>query len=168
MTTNRSVPPQESVAQGENQEYRLSLVTPGIEKAHTNFILPEIKLDVEGWGKEGVYFVQDKDGLIKIGLSNKISKRISQYKTHRAGLRLVGVIGCAPRYLTYNENLLHRLWSDFVVTGEWFAPVRPLIRYITAFKSGYGTPLELYTYGKPGEPNTYIELIALEEETRGM
>jgi hypothetical protein len=157
----------------QNSSYELSYITPGIDKVHTNFVLPEINID-HSWGNNGIYFLQDRDGYIKIGQSNNIPKRITQYKTHNAVMRLVGVISCAPGvYQTYNENLLHRLWSEFVVTGEWFSPVRPLIRYISAFEDGYGCPLEIFTFVNPegnnyyGEPNTYTELINHQEMMKG-
>ena len=74
--------------------------------------------------------------------------------------RLVGMISCAPAYLGYNENLLHRLWEPFIVSLEWFAPVRPLVEYIQAFdKIGCGHPLELLD----SEPATWQELLQIQK-----
>lgn len=144
----------------KDESIRIAYQTPGIVKIHTEFMLPEIFPIKELCGEVGIYFIQDRDGYIKIGQSSRIYKRISTYKTHKAGMRLVGMIVTGGQLLDYNENVLHRLWEEFIVTGEWFSPARPLVKYIQSFgEDGTGMPMELID----PEPNTYTELLAYQE-----
>lgn len=144
----------------DEQTYEISYQTPGISKTDTDYILPTIHTTKEMSGTDAVYFLQDKDGMIKIGKSENFFRRLTTYKTHNAAVRLVGLIVTGRHLLTYNENLIHRLWEEFVVTREWFAPARPLTRYIKAFgKTGHGIPMELID----PEPNTYTELLTYQE-----
>jgi hypothetical protein len=129
--------------------------TPGISKASSDFILPTIRIDKDLCGEVGIYFLQDRDGHIKIGQTSHLFKRMSAYRTHNSVIRLVGFICTGQDYLNYNENILHRLWEMFVITGEWFAPVRPIIQYISYFRGGIGSPMECYRR----EPAIYEELL---------
>lgn len=141
-------------------DYQVAYVAPPIEKVSTDFILPTIQLYKELSGTEGIYFLQSIEGYIKIGQSKEVFKRMSAYKTHVTSIRLVGFICTSVKFLDYNENLLHRLWEPFIVSGEWFAPVRPLVKYIKCFgPDGHGMPMEL----TEPEPATWQELLASEE-----
>src|SRR5512139_2119629 len=96
-------------------EVKIAYTTPPIEKVSTDFVLPAMNIDarwmsLHGNEKYGIYFMQSGEGYIKIGKSGNIFKRIGGYRTHHPMTRLVGIIGPAPAYLDYNENLLHRLW----------------------------------------------------------
>lgn len=137
-------------------EYQIAYIAPPIEKVVTDFILPTVTICKELSGTVGIYFLQSIEGYIKIGQSKEVFKRISKYKTHITSIRLVGFICTGDKFLDYNENLLHRLWESFIVSGEWFAPVRPLVKYIRYFgEEGYGMPMELI---EP-EPATWQELL---------
>jgi hypothetical protein len=144
----------------QRAEYQVAYTTPSIEKIATDFQLPALDMN-RRWREAlnnqrlGIYFIQSAEGYIKIGKSNDIVKRLGSYRTHHPMTRLVGMIGCASKYLDYNENLLHRLWEPFIVSLEWFAPVRPLIEYIQSFDDiGCGHPMELFNT----EPATWKEL----------
>lgn len=148
----------------EQPEYQIAYVSPPIQKAATNYVLPQINIDDRwmawhGGDKYGIYFIQSAEGYIKIGKSNDMFRRLGNYRTHHPMMRLVGVITPAPAYIDYNENLLHRLWEPFIVSLEWFAPVRPLVEYIRLFDDfGDGHPLELIS----DEPATWQELLEVQ------
>jgi len=137
----------------QQQEYQIAYTSPPIEKMATDYMLPA--MEVDDYCREtlnrsylGVYFIQSAEGYIKIGKSSDVLKRLGSYRTHHPGMRMVGMISCAPKFLDYNENLLHRLWEPFIVSLEWFAPVRPLIEYLRNFdRYGFGFPMELVGSG---------------------
>jgi len=143
----------------EQADYIISYQTPGIDKRMTDFVLPTTVPEKWFCGEVGIYYLQSPEGYIKIGQSKNVFKRIGKYKTHNPAIRIVGFICTGPDLLTYNENLLHRLWEPFILSLEWFAPVRPLIKYISSFQNGYGMPMELID----PIPNTYLELTEYQE-----
>jgi hypothetical protein len=136
-----------------------------INKVATDFMLPAMPInqyfhEVLNGSRLGVYFIQSAEGYIKIGKSNDVIRRLGSYRTHHPMTRLVGMIACAQQHLDFNENLLHKLWEPFIVSLEWFAPVRPLVEYIRCFgNDGLGHPLELM--GKP--PETWKALLEFQQ-----
>lgn len=77
----------------------------------------------------GVYFIQAKDcpdGLIKIGYSDDVEKRLT---AHQIGspqpLQILGIIKDAP---SATERRLHRRFAEDRVSGEWFRPTDQIVR----------------------------------------
>ena len=105
---------------------------------HNDFILPAVKINNGVLGNSGVYFMQGAEGYIKIGKTGNVFKRRSNYRTHNSTIRVVGWIWIPEKYMDEVEVKLHQLWDDFRVTGEWFAPVPPLVEYISHFWKGHG------------------------------
>lgn len=113
-------------------------------------------------GDSGIYFLQSSEGYIKVGKSGSLSKRLATYKTHNSTIRLVGFIWEPVKYMDFAEITQHKLWGDFRISGEWFAPVKPLVKYISLFHNGCG--ISVYLYQKT--PKVYQDLIRTEQENR--
>lgn len=76
-----------------------------------------------------VYFVQEnrKNGLIKIGHSSNVGKRMSQLKNGRTtGLTLLGTFDGGA----IEEAKIHDLFDSDRVAGEWFKPSNKLLAFI--------------------------------------
>jgi predicted GIY-YIG superfamily endonuclease len=69
-----------------------------------------------------VYFIQESTGLIKIGLTKNIGKRLKTYETHNPHeLKLLKVVRCANlKEAQHLEKSLHKKFSKFKINGEWF------------------------------------------------
>lgn len=80
--------------------------------------------------RSDVYFVQQGDGHIKIGIASDVTSRISELQTGSpVPLRLLGVMANAGRK---TEAELHRRFSSLRQSGEWFRPERELLKFIAA------------------------------------
>lgn len=89
----------------------------------------------------GIYFIQNANGFIKIGQSTNISKRVQQYQTHSSSLVwLAGYI--ETRDLDGTEQEIHTYFDDYRIGGEWFAPCRGLLDYLSHFVNGKGLAYE--------------------------
>lgn len=90
-----------------------------------------------------VYYVRrDSDGLIKIGTSRTLAKRLATLKRESGSLRLIATVGGAHR----EENALHRQFAELRAEGEWFRPELPLLEHVYALMKK--CPLE----ASPGLP----------------
>jgi hypothetical protein len=92
-----------------------------------------------------VYFVQSgDDGLIKIGYTSDIRKRISSIKTCTpTPIKLLGYI--EGDYLTERE--LHKKFKKYNSRGEWFTCTKEIIDYINEVNIRM-TYIYLYENGK--------------------
>lgn len=120
-------------------------VTRG-ERTQTDLIdqvLRRIAQLLEGQKKEAktltrksylVYFVQEGEGLIKIGKTVDIERRMSGIQTHCPNpIRLLAYMEGGTRGL---EGKLHRLFKDKRVRGEWFDLT---LEDIQSIPGNYGT-----------------------------
>ena len=75
-----------------------------------------------------VYFIQaDKNGPIKIGVSNNPSARLRQLQTgSHASLNLLAVIDGDMK----KEHEIHKMFEKFRTDGEWFQPDYEILAYI--------------------------------------
>lgn len=67
-----------------------------------------------------VYFAE-RNGLVKIGTTSHLARRLRQIKATLLGFEPGGFS---------EEAALHRQFADFRVEGEWFEPVVPLLERI--------------------------------------
>jgi hypothetical protein len=76
-----------------------------------------------------VYYVQrESDGLVKIGTSRTLAKRMGTLKNKYGPLLLIATIGGAHA----EETALHRQFRDLRAEGEWFRPELPLLEHVLA------------------------------------
>ena len=82
-----------------------------------------------------VYFVQSGEGgLIKIGYTNQLKKRVSKMQTDSSKtLKVLFAMDASP----LDEKLLHSGLSEFRVHGEWFQPTEELLEYIEEQEEKY-------------------------------
>lgn len=74
-----------------------------------------------------VYFVQMRDGPIKIGATGDPLKRIRALQTAcPSPLTLLAIMDGGYQV----EAALHRLFRRFRLHGEWFSPAAPLVHFI--------------------------------------
>jgi hypothetical protein len=74
-----------------------------------------------------VYFLRDAEGLIKIGWTKNLRKRVAALQvTSSSPLRLIGVVGGGRN----TEQWLHARLGEHRVRGEWFRPSAKLDRYL--------------------------------------
>ena len=106
---------------------------------------------------EGIYFIQDINGYIKIGESVDIGKRLKNYRTHNT--HPVWICGYIPTtFGKENESFQHFVWGDFLAFGEWYAPGRALVEYVNLFCDGVGLAVE----DMIKEPTNHSELRAIQ------
>ena len=87
----------------------------------------ELQLDAYT-GSDHVYFLQAQSlGLIKIGTSSNVSKRIAALQT--ASPDALTVLGCIPGDCEI-ERSLHARFAEERVRGEWFTPSERLVDFI--------------------------------------
>jgi len=75
-----------------------------------------------------VYFIQNEyTGLIKIGQTSDLIERIKQLKAcftllgmAQSKLRLIGLIATFPQYSGKYEKVIHEVFADKRIIGEWF------------------------------------------------
>lgn len=76
-----------------------------------------------------IYFVQVSSGPIKIGISIEPHTRISKIQTDTPDeVRLIGQFSGG----VICERGWHKTFAASRISGEWFAPVEPLLRAISA------------------------------------
>jgi len=80
-------------------------------------------------GKNFVYFIQAAQlGLIKIGFSSNVPKRLLSLKTGCPDdLVILKIIPGGQEI----ERILHKKFADIRVKGEWFSPTKELMAFIT-------------------------------------
>ncbi|WP_181008286.1 integrase arm-type DNA-binding domain-containing protein [Sphingomonas montanisoli] len=78
-------------------------------------------------GTPNVYFVRQASGLIKIGVTRNLPARLAQLQLGGdRPLELMGVL--SGGFAT--EGMLHRLFAESAVGGEWFTPSPRLLEFI--------------------------------------
>ncbi|WP_347271021.1 integrase arm-type DNA-binding domain-containing protein [Rhizorhabdus histidinilytica] len=78
-------------------------------------------------GEATVYFVRACTGLIKIGVTKDVRRRLAQIQLGFAEpITLLGTI--AGGYAT--EGMLHRMFAESAVGGEWFEPSPRMLEFI--------------------------------------
>lgn len=98
-----------------------------------------------------IYFLQHKEtGLIKIGVTNKLKRRVSQLNKLYGDLELLGLMEGYEGH----EGLVHRDFSDLNVRGqlsgdEWFRPEKRLLDYIKK-QSSLNFPLPINHRSRSG------------------
>lgn len=76
-----------------------------------------------------VYFVmRESDGLIKIGTSRNLAKRLVPIKKENGPLKLAATAGGDHK----QETALHRKFAALRAEGEWFRPELPLLEHVYA------------------------------------
>jgi T5orf172 domain len=76
----------------------------------------------------GVYAISDGNGLIKIGRSSNIAKRLAYLQTaHGRELRLLAVLSTVED----DEGKIQAQWAHIRVRGEWFRETPELSSYIS-------------------------------------
>lgn len=87
-----------------------------------------------------IYFLQQKDevGLIKIGRSSNIPRRLSELSVaNPKPLKLLHSFECvSEKAAKHVENTLHKTFSWSKTRGEWFTPSSQLRELIAALASG--------------------------------
>lgn len=87
-----------------------------------------------------VYFIQalSKEGLIKIGYSKDLNKRIKTFKTaNGVKLKLLHRMQCTSKEAARTvEKTLHQIFEYGRRQGEWFTQNQPLIKTINKLKEG--------------------------------
>ena len=93
-------------------------------------ISPERIWKVERISDPLVYFIQESTGLVKIGLTKNIEKRLKTYETHNPHtLKLLKIIRCANlKEAQRLERSLHKKFSEFKINGEWFALPKTVLK----------------------------------------
>lgn len=80
-----------------------------------------------GGSENAVYFIRAPDGLIKIGVSGNVRRRLAQLQLgFDHPLTLLGTM--TGGFAT--EGMLHRLFVESRTGGEWFAPSMRLLEFI--------------------------------------
>lgn len=74
-----------------------------------------------------VYFLQRSDGPIKIGYTQALPQRIAMLETATGPLDLVGL----EHGTRQREQILHGMFRAVRLYGEWFAPSRELVDYLS-------------------------------------
>lgn len=88
-----------------------------------------------------VYFISNSNGLVKIGKSNDVYRRIVELKVNcPTNLKLVGYFQ-DENYSKY-ETLFHKMFSFCQVSGEWFEEL-PVLDYLL-FTKRLLFPMDLY------------------------
>ena len=77
-------------------------------------------------GKEYVYFVERFDGLVKIGTTKNLIRRMKELRRKYGQMEFLGVIEGGYEC----EQHVHKLFKEARVEGEWFKRTRTLHTYI--------------------------------------
>lgn len=85
-----------------------------------------------------VYFIRSADGLVKIGTSSDVSKRLKALSTaHGANLELLGSVPGGHEI----ERAFHVRWAECRVNREWFRPSDDMLVAIEREIAGPKLPL---------------------------
>lgn len=87
---------------------------------------------------ECVYFVdgnRDKPGLIKIGRSGELKKRIKGLR-HMYGFSLEPILWIFVNDAYYAETVLHDKFAKYRVDGEWFK-AEPILKFLESYGEEY-------------------------------
>jgi hypothetical protein len=85
---------------------------------------------IDVWSK--VYFIQEKTGPIKIGITDNVHKRLKELQTGNSDELKILHWTTGGRAL---EASLHKKFNEFHKFGEWFWPKKELIDLIEEYKS---------------------------------
>lgn len=103
-----------------------------------------------------IYFVKNSEGLIKIGYTKDIQKRLSTLMhDHGQDLQLLKCI-CGTRY---SEKSLHKRFSSLSVGKEWFRSNTELIEFIEKSEASDETPEHNTQEIKLGKDVQYLRLM---------
>lgn len=120
---------------GYPKVFYIGIITHRGVSAHTRQIFHiKIHLQVEG---PCVYFVKDGQGLVKIGKTKNLKKRMRALATANATLELLGAIPVGSERRAYNlEKELHNKLVEYNKQGEWFQLTPELHNFINLLE-GY-------------------------------
>ena len=92
-----------------------------------------------------IYFIQSADThYIKIGYSVELDRRLKEISLHHTGVRLLGSYYCrGPRRF---EELIHTLFGDLRVRGEWFRPNGRIFDFLQAHDDIKRVSLDSWAY----------------------
>jgi hypothetical protein len=76
--------------------------------------------------KSIVYYVQRKDGAVKVGTSRSAGQRFEQIEKQHGELRFLAYEDGDRK----RETFMHDLFADTRLDGEWFEPSTELVSYI--------------------------------------
>lgn len=129
----------------------------------TTRLLGYIPDNITEWSSV-VYFLQGTNGLIKIGLSTKLNRRVHDLMKENANaLVLVGII-IGKHTL---ENSLHKKFKEHRWHGEWFYPADELVEYIKENRdSKVRKALETIEDVGPGERKATVKVMDLDFPVR--
>ena len=116
-----------------------------------------------------IYFIQSKEGAIKIGVSSEPNKRLKALQTgHHEKLEIMSTMGFEDRIDAYElEYKLHCIFSHLNITGEWFRPAEDLLYLIQNFYDIYskGIIYQAYAQIKQMGIKNRIEAVCFDIET---
>jgi hypothetical protein len=76
-----------------------------------------------------VYFVQARNDLIKIGMTEDLTRRLQELRNEHGRIVLLAVIPYEPYE---SDGTLHVQFKNCWISGEWFAPDPELLEFIAA------------------------------------
>lgn len=90
------------------------------------------KKKIKNLNKKDLYFLQADNGLIKIGISNDVDRRVVELENIlKTNINILKVLQNKGSY----ENHLHKIYSDdniiYKKQTEWFHPTHKLINFIS-------------------------------------
>jgi hypothetical protein len=88
---------------------------------------PPAHLPVEA--VDSVYFMRNRDGLIKIGRSYNPEARLKAIGANVPGVELLGTMPNGNR-----EKEFHRRFAAYRAYGEWFHPAHPILALLEELK----------------------------------
>lgn len=100
--------------------------------------------------RAGVYYIQGSaTGLIKIGLSRNVQRRLNGLQGSSPDRLRVLAIDWRVRDRGYVEGLLHDRFRDSRAHGEWFHPTPDLIAHIRSVQTlmAMGSGIEVHPNG---------------------
>ncbi|GAB4351446.1 MAG: hypothetical protein Kow0026_08520 [Oricola sp.] len=79
-----------------------------------------------------IYFVQKTDGMVKVGFTTTLSRRLTTLSKSHGPLEVLGTINGDKQ----RERSIHRQLERFNVYGEWFRGEGEVIDYVRSLKDG--------------------------------